>query len=512
MSSKLYRIRLGAILALLALFAVACGGRDDEPAADGNQPVETDDGGDDSSAPVDDADDSTGDDNATDDDSTADDSAADESADGEPTEEPTEEPAADPCEGAALEATDIGVSEDTITVVVMADVGSPLAPGLFQGSMDGVNAWADHVNANGGLGCRQIEVVEWDAQINNNETVNGFLKACEEAVALVGTTVLFSSNTEDQQTCPDAAGNAIGVPDMAYLVTEPAHQCSPNSFTLQRPGASCPYEEGVRDFAVNIGAASTIAGQLDEANGLFLIPSDLPSTIASSMPTIRGIEAGGVTSVGEFGVSGRATQADYTPIVQAVSDLGANFVYNGSNDQAMLKLQLEAAAQGLDASEVVWMCSLSCYTPDFIDQGGEAVDGTYVWTLFLPFDETDANQELADFIDAIGTPFPASWAAGAWASGVFFEDVINQIVAENGPNGITRQAILDTARTVTDFNANGMWGDTSFEGTLSQSPCYVILQVQGGEYVRVFPEARGERACDGELVELSIDPAAEYQG
>ena len=40
----------------------------------------------------------------------------------------------DPCEAETPEATEIGVSEDKITVLVMADIGSPLAPGLFQGS------------------------------------------------------------------------------------------------------------------------------------------------------------------------------------------------------------------------------------------------------------------------------------------------------------------------------------------------------------------------------------------
>ncbi len=57
-------------------------------------------------------------------------------AGGETTVAPVEEPA-DPCEGAALEATEVGVSESEITVTVMADTGSPLAPGLFQGNVDG---------------------------------------------------------------------------------------------------------------------------------------------------------------------------------------------------------------------------------------------------------------------------------------------------------------------------------------------------------------------------------------
>ena len=47
-------------------------------------------------------------------------------------------------------ASDTGVTADTITITVMADTGSPLAPGLFQGPVDAVEGWVDWKNANGG--------------------------------------------------------------------------------------------------------------------------------------------------------------------------------------------------------------------------------------------------------------------------------------------------------------------------------------------------------------------------
>jgi hypothetical protein len=38
------------------------------------------------------------------------------------------------CASEPLQATETGVTADTITVQVMADTGSALAPGLFQGT------------------------------------------------------------------------------------------------------------------------------------------------------------------------------------------------------------------------------------------------------------------------------------------------------------------------------------------------------------------------------------------
>ena len=68
----------------------------------------------------------------------------------------------DVCSTTTATATEVGVSPTTITVSVIAETGSSLRPGLFQGSVDAVNAWAEYINANGGLACRQIVVKALD--------------------------------------------------------------------------------------------------------------------------------------------------------------------------------------------------------------------------------------------------------------------------------------------------------------------------------------------------------------
>src|SRR5947209_17332599 len=94
------------------------------------------------------------------------------------------------CKG-ALEASDVGVTPTEITIQVMADVGSPLAPGLFQGNVDAVNAFAKYWNAHGGIGCRQVKVVTWDSKLSAEESKNGLINACTNAPAMVGDNALF---------------------------------------------------------------------------------------------------------------------------------------------------------------------------------------------------------------------------------------------------------------------------------------------------------------------------------
>ena len=478
---------LACVLLVFAITAAACGSRssDDETGANTTPTAapSSDDGGSTSAPAADDG--TTGDDGDT---------------------STTPAPGVD-C-SVPLEATEIGVTADTIKVIVMADSDSPLAPGLFQGAADGAIAWGEAANARGGLACRQVEVEFWDSKLDPTQTVNGFLQACQEALALVGTTVLFGNDTNDLNSCPDMAGNPTGVPDLAYINTEPPHQCSTTSFHISRPAAECPYSSGERNFVASTGA---IQWALDQAggdlHGAFLVPSDLPSTVGASVPQIAAQEDAGVVYDNAFGISGRATQAEFSQYMQPLRESEANFVYNGSNDQTMLKFRKEAADQGLDVDSITWLCSLSCYTPGFLSEGGDAVEGTYVWMFFLPFDETDTNEELAAFVDALGKDFPEAWAAGAWADGVLFEQVVNSIVERDGPNALTRQAILDELATVMDFNVNGWWGDVNFDSTLNITPCFVMMQVQNNEFVRVHPEERGTLDCEsGNVIEVTANP------
>ena len=162
---------------------------------------------------------------------------------------PTTGKVADACAGKKLESTEVGVTPTTITVTVMADVGSPLSPGLFQGSIDAVKAWAEYVNDNGGLACRQVVVKTADSKLSPDEAKNGVTTACGNSLVLLGTTALFLNDMRPVEGCKDKNGLATGIPDLPALQTEPVEQCSPISFAVVQQGTRCPYSgSGVRTF------------------------------------------------------------------------------------------------------------------------------------------------------------------------------------------------------------------------------------------------------------------------
>ena len=97
------------------------------------------------------------------------------------------------CSSTKLQATDVGVTPTTITVQIMADIGASAIPGMANGSVNAVKAWAALLNREGGLACRQVQVRVFDSKIDPTQSSAGYLDGCENAFAMVGTYALAVS-------------------------------------------------------------------------------------------------------------------------------------------------------------------------------------------------------------------------------------------------------------------------------------------------------------------------------
>jgi hypothetical protein len=408
------------------------------------------------------------------------------------------------------------VSPTSITVTVVADVGSPIKPGLFQGSIDAVKAWANYINDNGGLACRDVVVKTADSQLSAQAAQNAIVAACSNSIALVGTTALFFQDTGQLENCKDKAGANTGLPDIAELQTDPTQQCSKLSFAVLPTGSSCPYSgSGTRTFTVGQTQYDyyfkTFPGL--KLHGVFTIPKDLPSTIASTMPIFRAENQMGISSDAEFGISGLATQADYTPLVAAIKQHNSNYARNGLDYSGTVLERKEAQAQGV-TSVKIWDCSVQCYDKRLITTGGSATENQYVWLNILPMEDgPTANPELANFLKY--DKKPDGFGEQAWVAGEAFAQAVKDTMAAHGgdPNSITRANLLTALNGIHSFNAGGMIPTEDF-GARKGSTCLVGLQVQNGKFVRIDPQQPGTFDCDNNKppVTLTIDPLKEYHG
>ncbi len=271
--------------------------------------------------------------------------------------------------------------------------------------------------------------------------------------------------------CVDKSGQAVGLPDIAALANDTNEQCAPTAYVIQAVAEQCPITPGQpRPQTAMVGPTKWYVQQNPGGlHGIFMVPGDLPTTVQSSIVQIKAQTQAGITFDGTPKVSGADQQPAYTPRIQTLKATNGNYVYDGSNDVAMIRMRKEAKAQGL-TSVKVWACSLACYTRAMLAQGGSDVEGTYMWMQFLPFEEANLNPEATAYVNGVGANKVDSFGAQAWQAAVAFEQVVNAIVAKSGPNAITRSAILNGLKGETAFTANGWMGEKNLRGF---SPCFV---------------------------------------
>src|SRR5690242_21034213 len=78
-----------------------------------------------------------------------------------------------------LEATEIGITPTEMHVAVIADVDTPISPGLSHPLVVAVQKWGDRVNAAGGLAGRKVVVDFYDSKLNPDNSSNAFIQACQ---------------------------------------------------------------------------------------------------------------------------------------------------------------------------------------------------------------------------------------------------------------------------------------------------------------------------------------------
>jgi ABC-type branched-subunit amino acid transport system substrate-binding protein len=416
--------------------------------------------------------------------------------------------AASQCSNTTLQATDVGVTPTDITVEVMADVGSALAPGLFQGNIDALNAYAAYINAHGGIACRKLVVRTWDSKLSPTESKNGLIDACQNAFAMVGNNALFNPDPSPMTSCVDKQEHPTGLPDVAALANDINEQCAPTAFSVTGTSRHCPNEPGAFPSPALIAPTKWLLQKYGPLHGLYLVPGDLPTTVQASTYLLVAQQQAGVTWDATPKVSGLDAQPSYTPRVQLAKSKASNYVYDGLNDIGMIRMRKEAAAQGL-TSVKVWACSLACYTKAFLSEGGADVEGTYLFMNFLPFEEAKYNAEDEAYVSALGSKVD-SFGANAWQAAGAFKQAVDDVVKQKGPNGITRPAVLEALHGITNFTDNGWIGGLSLTGTGSVGGCYLIMQVQHGQFVRVYPSQPGTMDCkSSNVTTVNVDPVAE---
>ena len=390
--------------------------------------------------------------------------------------------------------SDIGVSSSEIRIAVIADVDNPFAPGLFQGSVDAVNGAAKTINQQGGIGGRKVVVDFIDSKLNPNESRNAVITACQNDLAMVGGASLFLTSVDDEINCKDKAGNNIGLPDIGGIVTGIPQQCSPVSFPANPPQILCDTKgQSPQTYQGQQGAAKYFLKKVNkDLKGPNILPNDTKDAFrGDKVQALVNIQAG-IKQTQEVTHSGKDPQSAYTSVVQQMKSDGSNFAFDGLAYANMIEFQQEAALQGVTG--VTYQCTTACYDAKYIKDGGSSSEGTYLWTSFLPFEEASTNPAMKTMVKNVGATKVTGLGLYSYVAGMAFQQVMKDVVAKQGVNGVTRQNLLDSLKKLTSFDAGGIIGSVDIANKKT-SPCFVLIQVKNGKFVRVSPSKKGTFDC-----------------
>ncbi|MBB6628600.1 ABC transporter substrate-binding protein [Nocardioides sp. KIGAM211] len=364
-----------------------------------------------------------------------------------------------------------GITDSTITIGNSSDISGPV-PGLFEQSQDAVKAYVAYFNQTSDICGRKLALKAYDSRTDASADQQAYTKACDETFAMVGSMSAFDSGGA-------GAAEGCGLPDIrTAAVTGDRDSCG-TCFGAQSTNAA-EFENAVPDYVkknfpdaaahaamlyINAGAAAENGKIQAEAMGRRGMHFDY----------VQGID------VSEF---------NYAPYVQQMKDKGVNYVQMIASPAQFVRLAQAMQQQGFDPD--VFMLDPTAYSPDYVENGGDAAEGTTVFVNFTPFEEASSNKEEQLYLSWLQQVKPGAkpgfFGLFAWSAARLF---VQQATALGGK--LTRDAMVQSVSKVDDWTANGLHSPQHV-GSKHTGDCWRFLQLKGGKWT---PVGGTKYACNG---------------
>ncbi|HEX7095640.1 MAG TPA: ABC transporter substrate-binding protein [Acidimicrobiales bacterium] len=387
-----------------------------------------------------------------------------------------------PCgEGDASGATDVGVTDESITIGYGDDAGYPSSPGLNHEMSDAVSALIEWCNAQGGINGRTIIGKYYDAKIL--DVNNAMITACNDGVfMLVGQGWVLDASQEEQR---------VG----CELASIPAYSVSPEFAhgPFMRAGVPNPTDMTPLQYAAAFQRLFP-----DAIKKTALMYGNFAATRDSAEKVRQGFPAFGFEILDcdqEYNLGG---EDDWKPFVQRLKDCGAEVVYFAGEAQPNFQNFLNAAAQLQYRPK--YLVDANFYEDAFAQwnaQNGGAADNVYVRMAFIPFEEADHSPATQKYIDLITASGGDISLLGAQAADAF---LLWATAVKACGSDVTRECVLEQVDAIKDWTGGGLHAPTN-PGENRPPECGLLLKLEGGSYVRVDPPQPGTFDCDPSYVQ-----------
>ena len=367
-----------------------------------------------------------------------------------------------------------GITDSTITIGNSSDISGPV-PGLFETAQDAMKAYVTYYNkANpDGICGRKLVLKTYDSRTDASADQQAYAAGCTDVFAMVGSVSAFDlGGAKTAQDC--------GLPDLrGGSVTFERNACT-TCFGVQAVNTNF-FENAVPDFVKQqVGSAS--------AQKAAFFYTNAGAAAQNAKAQVKAMEKRGMKFPVVQGIE--TSEFNYSTYVQQMKDNDIKVVFFTTSYQFSAKMRQAMAQQGYKPE--LYLRDPTDYNPDFVQQGGSAVDGTVVYTNFTPFEEAGNNRELATYVGSLNqvnpSADPAFFGVFSWSAGRLFTDLATKLGGK-----LSRATLLAEVKKVDDWTGNGMHAPQPV-GSKGTGECWRFIQLSGGQWKSI---GGTKYACNG---------------
>jgi len=370
-----------------------------------------------------------------------------------------------------------GITDSTITLANISDISGPV-PGIFESAQQATRAYVEYFNANDTVCGRKLALLNLDSRADAGADQQGYVKACSEAFAAVGSMSAFDSGGA-------ATASSCGLPDIRSTIVNPERQAC----------KTCVGTYSIRTNLISDPAAKWLAAKHPDAvkNAAFLYINAGAAPINAKSLAAGFEKAAGWRATYVQGID--VAEFNFAPYVQQMKDKGVRAVVYYGPYQNTVKLQQAMQQQGFRPD--FYLQDPTIYDKRYVAQAGALAEGTYV---FSPNDlfENTANAEVQLYLSWLQQVKPGAipnyYGLFAWSATRLF---VEKAISLGGK--LTRASLVDAVRATTAWTGNGAHTAMNL-ATGATPPCLKMIQFSGGKWQQVSP---GSYLC-GNVVDSGI--------
>jgi hypothetical protein len=376
-------------------------------------------------------------------------------------------------EGGNGGATDVGVTEEAVVIANVSDISGPV-PGIFEDAQLAAAAYAAYHNASEGpIYGRQIQYLPLDSRLDSGQNRQQYLRACDEAFGVAGSMSAFEEGAADP-----VAG--CGIPDMRAVATSRPMQQVDNVYSTQVQVTGQVVAADYRFWAEEYPDAVKNAGYLYLENETTSFQSGQNRAATEKL----GYDWKYVQSI-------QIAETNYNGFVIELKERDIGYLtFMGDYSQAV---RLANAMRQQNYWPEVFSLQTNIYKPEFLQSGGEAIEGTQIGVTTALLEEIDGNEEMQlyrEWLQQVDpSAEPTSLGMLGWSAMKLFVEGLKEV----GPEP-TREAMLEFLSGVRDWDGGGLHPPQHI-GPKEVSSCTNIVEVSGGAFQRLEPADGGFR-CD----------------